>query len=178
MVFGNLFKRDPKGQIAGDIYAAIVSQSRKPAFYQLAAVPDTVDGRFEMISLHAFLVMRQLKGEDKQSQKLSQMIFDLMFADMDQSLREMGVGDLGIGKRIKLMAKAFYGRIVAYEAALDGEAESLEAALERNHYGTVENVSLKAVAKLADYVRAADARLKAQGAGGLMTGVPDFGDFS
>jgi cytochrome b pre-mRNA-processing protein 3 len=163
---------------AADLYAEIVRQSRNPAFYKVAAVPDTVDGRFEMISLHAFLILRQLKGEDKRIKKLSQTLFDEMFADMDQSLREIGIGDLSIGKHIKKMAKAFYGRIAAYEAALDGTAEeTLEEALVRNHYGTVEEAPAEAVATLAAYVRTADQRLKEQGIPALMKGNADFGEF-
>lgn len=177
MVFGNFFKRDPVQQSAEQLYAAIVAQSRLPAFYENAEVPDTVDGRFEMVCLHAFLVMRQLKGEDKRLQKLSQAVFDLMFADMDQSLREIGVGDLGIGKRVKQMAKVFYGRVVAYETALDGGAESLEEALERNHYGTVDTVSGDSTSKLAAYVRAVDARLKEQKTADILAGKLPFGDF-
>lgn len=178
MGLANFFRRNPLEGPAADLYAEIVRQSRIPAFYEVAAVPDTVDGRFEMISLHAFLIMRQLKGEGKQAQKLSQALFDEMFADMDQSLREIGIGDLSVGKHIKKMAKAFYGRVAAYDSALDGEgAETLEEALLRNHYGTVEDVPAEAVAALADYMRAADMRLKGQGVDALMQGRADFGGF-
>ncbi|WP_339715323.1 ubiquinol-cytochrome C chaperone family protein [uncultured Sneathiella sp.] len=177
MVFANLFRRNPQEAAATALYVEIVRQSRLPAFYMVAAVPDTVDGRFEMISLHAFLVMRHLKGRGEAAQKLSQTLFDQMFADMDQSLREIGIGDLSIGKHIKKMAKAFYGRVAAYEAALDGGGESLEDALKRDHYGSVEEVPADAVRRLADYVRAADARLAAAGLDPLMAGKVDFGDF-
>ncbi len=159
MVFKKLFGRDPVLDRAADLYSAIVEQSRQPAFYLEGAVPDTVDGRFEMISLHSFLVMRHLKGKGEGAQDLSQAVFDRMFSDMDQSLREIGVGDLSVGKRVKEMAKVFYGRIVAYEAALDGGEESLEDALRRDLYGTIENTPEEAVSKLADYVRRADQSL-------------------
>ncbi|MAZ01575.1 MAG: hypothetical protein CMN56_00380 [Sneathiella sp.] len=178
VVFAKLFRRNPQEAAATALYAEIVRQSREPAFYEAAAVPDTVDGRFEMISLHAFLVMRHLKGQGDAAQKLSQTLFDQMFADMDQSLREIGIGDLSIGKHIKKMAKAFYGRVAAYEAALGGGGESLETALERDHYGSVENVPAEAVKRLADYVRAADARLAAAGLDPLMAGKADFSDFN
>ena len=178
MGIADFFRRNPMARPAADLYADIVRQSREPAFYEIAAVPDTVDGRFEMISLHAFLILRQLKGEDKRVKKLSQTLFDEMFADMDQSLREIGIGDLSIGKHIKKMAQAFYGRIAAYESALDGKAEeTLEEALLRNHYGTVEEVPAEAVATLAAYVRVVDQRLKAQGIDALMKGNADFGGF-
>lgn len=159
MVFRKLFGRDPIGDRAVSLYAAIVEQSRQPAFYLEGAVPDTVDGRFEMISLHAFLIMRHLKGRGDKAQDLSQAVFDQMFSDMDQSLREIGVGDLSVGKRVKEMAKVFYGRIVAYEAALDGGEETLEEALRRDLFGTVEDVPETSISGLADYVRRADRSL-------------------
>jgi cytochrome b pre-mRNA-processing protein 3 len=177
VVFGKLFRRDRIDVPAQALYAAIVQQARMPAFYQEAEVPDTVDGRFEMISLHAFLVMRHLKGAGTEAQKLSQAVFDFMFADMDQSLREIGVGDLSVGKRVKEMAKVFYGRVVAYEAALNKNGEeTLEAALRRDHYGTAENVSEAAVSLLADYVRRADAGLTEQGSSALQAGTVEFGE--
>ena len=175
MIFGNLFRRNSVELAAGDLYAAIVKQARQPVFYQVAAVPDTIDGRYEMISLHAFLVMRHLKGKGEAEKKLSQKLFDHMFADMDQSLREIGVGDLSVGKRIKQMAKVFYGRVVAYELALDGGEETLEEALRRNHYGTFEDVTTEAVARMAAYVRSSDALLAKQNAEDFMLGKADFG---
>jgi cytochrome b pre-mRNA-processing protein 3 len=176
VVFGNLFRRDPIEQAARDLYAVIVNQARQPAFYQVAAVPDTIDGRYEMISLHAFLVMRHLKGKGAAEKKLSQKVFDHMFADMDQSLREIGVGDLSVGKRIKQMAKVFYGRVVAYELALDDGEETLEVALRRNHYGTFEDVTSEAVTRMAAYVRTSDALLAKQSAEDFMLGKAVFGD--
>ncbi|USG60066.1 ubiquinol-cytochrome C chaperone family protein [Sneathiella marina] len=175
MVFGNLFRRDPIEQAAGDLYAEIVKQARQPAFYQTAAVPDTIDGRYEMISLHAFLVMRHLKGKSALEKKLSQKVFDHMFADMDQSLREIGVGDLSVGKRIKQMAKVFYGRVVAYEQALDGGEETLEEALRRNHYGTFEDVTTEAVTRMAAYIRSSDALLATQSEEDFKAGKVVFG---
>jgi len=173
------FRRNPMERPATDLYAEIVRQSREPVFYEAAAVPDTVDGRFEMISLHAFLVMRHLKGGGEDAQKLSQSLFDEMFADMDQSLREIGIGDLSVGKHIKKMAKAFYGRVAAYEMALDGDGtESLVEALVRNHYGTVEGVPDEAAIALAQYVREADQRLTEDGVSMLMAGQVNFGQFS
>lgn len=131
-----------------------------------------------MISLHSFLVMRRLKKDDEDLQLLSQAVFDHMFADMDQSLREIGVGDLGVGKRIKEMAKVFYGRIVAYETALDGGEESLEAALTRNHYGTLEKgPTSRSISLLARYVRENDEFLKNQKTLNLKAGRVDFRHF-
>ena len=117
------------------LYRAVVAQARMPVFYSDHAVPDSVDGRFDLITLHAFLVMRRLKAAGPAGQALSQALFDTMFADMDRSLREMGVGDLGVGKRVRTMAEAFMGRVSAYENGLaaSGDAE-LIGAVSRNLY--------------------------------------------
>lgn len=108
------------------LYGAIVAQSRQVAFYADLGVPDTPNGRFEMVLLHTVLVCRRLKGGNEAERALSQDIFDAFAADMDASLREMGVSDLGVPKRMKKIGAAFYGRAGAYDAAL-GEAGQGEA---------------------------------------------------
>lgn len=153
------------------LYRQIVAQARLPGFYRDHAVPDTLDGRFDMIVLHAFLVMRRLKRiSGPEAQKVSQDLFDLLFADMDSNLREIGVGDLGVGKRVKKMAQAFYGRVEAYEAGLaSADPAVLEQALGRNVYGTLQEggrspgeLPAAALTALAGYLRQADAALTAQ----------------
>lgn len=119
---------------ARDLYASVVLQARRPEFYLNCRVPDSVDGRFDMIALHAFLVLRRLKRDHDRTADLAQDVFDIMFEDMDNNLREMGAGDLGVSRRIKDMAMAFYGRIAAYDAGLDGDDEVLADALRRNLY--------------------------------------------
>lgn len=180
MVFFKRLKKRQQAIAAQELYETIVAQARQPVFYLEAQVPDTVDGRYEMISLHAFLLMRRLKREEtEEAESLSQAVFDYMFADMDQSLREIGVGDLSVGKRIKEMAKVFYGRIYAYERALDTDEETLEDALERNHYGTVEEgVSKESLVKLADYVRQNDVFIADQKTTDLMHGKVGFHNFA
>ena len=111
----DIFRKFKFHDSADQLYRRLVRQARDPVFYLHLGVPDTPDGRFDMIILHAFLVIRRLKAEHERTVGLAQAIFDLMFADMDQNLREMGVGDLGVSKRIKGMAEACYGRTVAYE---------------------------------------------------------------
>ena len=100
------------------IYQAIVRQSREVQFYTKCGVPDTPTGRFELISLHSFVFMKRLKVLGGEAEALSQALFDYMFADIDINLREMGVGDIGVGKKIKSLAAAYYGRIKSYETAL------------------------------------------------------------
>ncbi|MBV9198815.1 MAG: ubiquinol-cytochrome C chaperone family protein [Alphaproteobacteria bacterium] len=134
-------------------------------------MPDTLDGRFELICLHAFLYLHRLKSERPQASRVCQCFFDRMFADFDRSLREMGVGDLSVGKHAKHMAQAFYGRVLSYEAGLAGNNSMLAAALVRNLFGTV-HPSEAAADGMVAYVRAAVRELRNQPAAGLLAGHP------
>ena len=128
--------RDGSERIAaGRLYASLVEQARRPEFYARLGVPDTLDGRFEVLTLHAFLVLNRLK-RDRACAAVAQALVDAFIDDMDANLREMGAGDLGVGRRVKTMATALYGRIAAYEQALAAGAPELAAALARNLYGT------------------------------------------
>ncbi|MEE2746037.1 MAG: ubiquinol-cytochrome C chaperone family protein, partial [Pseudomonadota bacterium] len=111
-----------------------IKQSRVIMFYQEFGVPDTANGRFDLISLHAYVIMRRLKNLGEDQGKLSQALFDLMFSDIDKNLREMGVGDLAVGRRVKKLVAAFYGRIRSYDDGLKGGNNELRDALERNIY--------------------------------------------
>jgi cytochrome b pre-mRNA-processing protein 3 len=106
-----------------------VAAARHPLFYADWGVADTLDGRFDMISLHAFLVLDRLKGTE---QAFRQDLVDEFFADMDRSLREMGVGDISVGKKVRKMAEVFYGRVAAYDQALASPDGALEVAIARN----------------------------------------------
>lgn len=177
--FGILFNKlfGPKRDLrtAAALYSGVVSQARRPEFYELWGVPDSVDGRFDMIALHAFLVMHRLKTEGEAARNLAQDLFDFMFADMDTALREMGVGDLGVGKKVKAMAQAFYGRVAAYEAGLvASEDDALIDALDRNLYGTIEPEP-DHVASMAAYVRREALALREQPYERLSAGVVTFG---
>lgn len=151
---GFFSRRDPREARARALYEGVVAQARQPGFYRDCGVPDSVDGRFELIALHAFLVLRRLKAHPGDEGELGQALFDVMFQDMDQSLRELGAGDLGVGLRVKRMAQGFFGRIAAYEDGLSGPPENLEAALRRNLYGTV-SAEPEQVGAMAEYLRAA-----------------------
>lgn len=140
-----------------DLYRSCVEQSRQVAFYETLGVPDTIDGRFDLLLLHVFIVMFRIDSE----KRLKQQLFDLMFADMDRSLREMGVGDMSISRKIKPMISAFYGRGQAYQKALAESDDVLAATLERNLYGTVK-VSPENLQQMTGYVRRTIAKLKAQ----------------
>jgi cytochrome b pre-mRNA-processing protein 3 len=178
MKLAKLFRRrDPA---ANPLYGQIVAQARQPAFYLAGKVPDTVQGRFEMIALHMFLVLHRLKQEGEQGADLAQDLFDLMFQDMDRNLRELGTGDLAVGKRIKTLAKGLYGRIAAYEGGLADHAESgdLEQALARNVFGSDQAAS-EALKELASYLRRAVKGLAGQpyrdiAAGKVIFAAPDM----
>jgi len=141
VVLSSLFRRKANKEnkeLAAVLYAAIVAQARQPVFFSEFGVPDTLDGRFEMLTLHAFLVMNRLREGRPETEDFSQALFDAMFFDLDRGLREMGVGDLGVGRRIKAMIQAFYGRVDAYSKGLAADDAELEAALRRNLYGTAQ----------------------------------------
>ena len=171
---GAFFRRDACARPAGKLYAKAVEQARQPEFYASHGVPDTVDGRFELIALHVFLLLHRLKQDHPASADLAQAVFDLMFLDMDQNLRELGVGDLGVPRRIKDMVQGFYGRIAAYEAGLPEGGGDLEAALRRNLYGTVRPAPAS-VAAVAAYVHAQVAALSRQDYAALAAGELTFG---
>ena len=164
MALPMLFKTNRLRDSAHALYSVIMGQARRPEFYLNARIPDSFDGRFDLLVVHVFLVMRRLKQDGgEQGPRLSQYLYDVMFADMDRMWREQGVGDIGVGHRVNRMSKAFLGRIVAYETALEsGGADLLADALRRNLYGTLgatgDQVS-QAVLRMVDYVRGADAAL-------------------
>lgn len=130
-----LFKRREESVSATKIYAQIVKQSRLPIFYTDLGVEDTFEGRFNLLSHHAFFVMRELSSGDAATQKVSQEVFDVMFEDFTVALREESIGDTGVSKRIKKLAQAFYGRAKAFDDVLtDGSEEAFSGHVLRNLY--------------------------------------------
>lgn len=163
------FKK-PHEETAFSLYGEIVAQARQPYFYRDLKVSDTVEGRYDMIIIHAFLLFHRLKNESEDARQLSQTVFDTMFKDLDQSLREMGVGDMGVGPRIKKMASAFYGRIKAYDEALEkAENKDLEQAIARNIFNETgaDDLVLKL---LGTYIRSNVAHLKSLPTEDFLTG--------
>jgi len=167
--------RDKAARDAADrAYARVVEQARHPRFFTDCGVPDTLDGRFELICLHAFLYLHRLKDARPRAEVLGQRFFDTMFDDMDRSLREMGTGDLGVGRQVKRMAQAFYGRIQAYENGIEKEDALLTPALARNLFGTVSE-SEPFLDAMATYVRDEVVRLRHQPISALLAGDVAFG---
>lgn len=169
----SFFRKDAAFEAGEALYAAAVEQARTPDLYARLGAPDTVEGRFEMVALHVWLVMRRLKEGGPGARKTSQAMFDAMFRNLDDSLRELGVGDLSVGKKIRKLAENFYGRIGAYEAALEkgGEGDDLARAIGRNVF---ENEDAPEAAAFADYICRAAASIDSQPAARIAGGIVRF----
>lgn len=152
--------RKPRTPLRGTIeaiYGMIVAQAREPWFYRAMCVPDTVNGRFDMVLLHLWMVLRRLRAVEGGAE-LSQALFDHFCADMDANLREMGVGDLTVPKRMQKFGEAFYGRAAAYDSALEQGDEALALALRKN---ILDGGDIGRAGQLAAYAKAVIAALAA-----------------
>jgi cytochrome b pre-mRNA-processing protein 3 len=169
-----MFRRRPHERAGFELYGAAVAAARDPRLFADLGVPDTVEGRFDLVSLHVALLIRRLRTDpDPRGPALAQAVFDAMFADMDVNLREMGVGDLSVGKRVRGLWEAFHGRALAYEAALDSpDAGALAEALERNVWRG--EAAPGAPAALAARARAQAAQLAGQHMAALVAGRATF----
>lgn len=172
-VLASLFRHNPRREAVHAAYLRIVERAREPVFYTEWGVPDTLDGRFELLALHAFLVLNRLKQDHAATAPFAQDLFDTMFADLDRALREMGVGDLGVGRRVKEMAAGFYGRIVAYDKGL-AEPSLLLDALRRNLYGTATPTEAQ-LASAAAYLTRQVSALRTAALPALLAGDVAFG---
>src|ERR1700726_2682795 len=144
--------RNPSRGTIEAIYGMIVTQAREPLFYRDLGVPDTVNGRFDLLVLHLWMVLRRLKSLESGGAGGSQALFDHFCDDMDANLREMGVGDLTVPKRMQAFGEAFYGRSAAYDLALDAGAEPLAQALCKN---ILNGEGIEKARRLATYVETA-----------------------
>lgn len=136
MILDRLFRQRPAQTAARNLYAGVVVQARSPGLYADLGAPDTVEGRFELYTLHVMLLLDRLRGQGEAAQETSQALFDAYVQALDDALREMGVGDLAVGKKMRKLGEAFYGRAKSYEtafAALPDQAP-LTALLERTVY--------------------------------------------
>ena len=160
MIFAQWRARRASKAVIEQILGEIVAAARRPSLYEALGVPDRINGRFELLTLHAGLVLRRLAALGGLADAIAQDLVNGVFAHFDDTLREMGMSDIAVAKRLKAMASAFYGRNAAYAAALDnGSGVDLAAALARNVYGaTGQDFGPKAKA-LAHYVASADAAL-------------------
>lgn len=165
-----LLKSRSDRSLGAALSAGIGTRARNPVFFTGFAVPDTIDGRFDLVVLHAWLVLERLRALGMND--VSQGIVNSLFASFDESLRELGVGDIGIGHRVKKMADAFYGRLSAYGEAKDQGA--LKDAIIRNVYRG-NDAHVAQAASLAAYIDAAKAAVSDSD---LSAGTVDFGDVS
>ena len=159
----------PRGTIEA-IYGMIVTQAREPLFYRDLAVPDTVNGRFDLLLMHLWLVLRRLKSAEA-GQGLSQALFDHFCNDMDDNLRELGVSDLKVPKKMQAFGEAFYGRTAAYDMALTEGGEAFAQALCKN---ILNGENIEQARRLAAYAEAAMAALDRQDEAALMSGTFKF----
>jgi cytochrome b pre-mRNA-processing protein 3 len=171
------FRRGSADRTIGALYGMIVAQARSAVFYSGYGVPDTVQGRFDLLALHVVLVLRRLdhnkvgavRSRFVNGRTLGQGIFDAFCRDLDGNLREMGVGDLAVPKEMRRFGEAFYGRQAAYRAAFAATDErELEKALARNIFDSA--VADERAVRLARYVRAAAKQLDAEEEGALTAG--------
>jgi cytochrome b pre-mRNA-processing protein 3 len=154
------------------LYGAIVAQARDPFFYGELGVPDTIEGRFDMVVLHVHLLFRRLAAESVAVRAVGQDVFDHFVADMDASLREIGIGDLSVPKRMRAMGEAYYGRAAVYDEALaQAHDEQLADALRRNLFGDKHGAG---ALQLAHYVRNAVALLTRQSVEAIGEGRIEF----
>lgn len=165
--------RRQRHDVAAKLYNDLVAHARSPEFYLSFGVPDTELGRFEMICLHSYLLFRRLGKTDDAGKDLSQSVHDLMFGDFDRTMREQGIGDMGIGKRVKKLARQLYGRIDAYETGFASGAAELGDALRRNLYASA-TASDEQVLAMVAYIEASIEMLDAQATPDIMSGRVDF----
>ncbi|MCC5997396.1 MAG: hypothetical protein JJU18_13625 [Oceanicaulis sp.] len=169
-MFTRLFRKDPLKTRARDLHRDVLEAARRPFLYGPQGAPDTVDGRFDLIVLHAILLFRRLREGGEPGKHAAQLVFDVMFDDLGAALREMGTGDLSVGKRIRAMGEAFYGRASAYEKPLaDADAAAMAAAIARNMFDAEPDGAPQAAA-LAGYALESARLLAAQSPEALMTG--------
>ncbi len=160
MKLSGLFSPKPAALAGKRLYAAAAAQARQPALYERLGAPDTVEGRFELYTLHVGMVLRRLKGRGPQAADTAQALFDAYVKGLDDALRDMGVGDLSVGKKMRKLGEAFYGRVRNYDDAFGRlpDRAPLETILER----TVLAGEGRRADALADYAVMAMDRLERQ----------------
>ena len=161
MIFAQWRARRASKAVIEQILGEIVTASRRPALYEAMGAPDRIDGRFELLTLHAGLVLRRLAALGGLADAIAQDLVNSVFAHFDDTLREMGHSDIAVAKRLKAMGRAFYGRNTAYGAALDeGAVDRLAGALRRNVYGAAGQEAGRQAEALASHVTLLDAALR------------------
>jgi len=168
---------NPYENEAKAVYAACLEQVRLPVFYTDYGADDRFEGRFDLLLVHLFCVLHVMQGH---SEEFNQALFDATFADMEQTLREMGIGDMGIPKHMRRMMKAFNGRMTRYDEAYGRGKDSMVEALRLNLYGTLQSVSSEHINRMYNYIELTLKDLKSQSPENISGGVITFlnGDIS
>jgi cytochrome b pre-mRNA-processing protein 3 len=162
-------------EVAHALYLAAVAQARQPAFFSDRGVPDTHDGRFELIGLHVVLVTRRLRREGAAGAALARQVLEVMIADLDRNMREMGVGDLSVGRQVQRLVASFLGRAAAVDPALEHrDPGPIRTTLERNLFQSGASATAAQLAWLTDYLLRQDAALGAQPGAALLAGRAEF----
>jgi len=175
IMFQNLFRTRPRPRLGEALYELAVRQAREPAFYAGLGVPDRIDARFELYTLHVLLLVMRLRDEGERGGEIGQDLFDTYVSALDNALRELGVGDISVGKKMRKLGEAMYGRMMAWETPLrDNDPGTLAEGLARNVY---ESEDSAAGAALAAYTLASRARLAAQTFEAVVSG-PDWAEIS
>lgn len=152
------FRRSPNRELVDRLHGEVMALARQSAFFEDYGVADTVEGRFEVLALVGAIVVRRIEGMPDPGRDLAQDLTDSFFAHFDVALREIGVGDLTVPKKIKKMAQGWLGRGVAYREALDQpHDDGLSRALARNVYGDETRAGEPPILRLARYARSLDA---------------------
>ena len=172
-MLNRLFRRGPARDAGEAMYAALVSQARDARLYEALGAPDTVEGRFEVYTLHLVLLIDRLNAEGAGSKPVSQALFDAYVKALDAALREMGVGDLSVGKKMRKLGEAFFGRVKSSQAAFAAlpDTAPLCEFLARTVYAGIEAPPVLA---LADYLLGQRAHLAAQPVERLLAGRVDW----
>jgi cytochrome b pre-mRNA-processing protein 3 len=174
-VFQSLFRQRGPKIVGQRLYDSAVERARQPLFYTEFGVSDTVEGRFELYSLHVILLLHRLKGEGAQAAETAQALFDIFIGQLDHALREIGVGDLSVAKKMRKLGEAFYGRAKAYDSALaDPAGDALAALIGRTALegaGDAQHVEA-----LTAYVRKVAAALAAEPLEAVLEGRADWPD--
>jgi cytochrome b pre-mRNA-processing protein 3 len=162
MIFTQWRARRASKAVIEQIRGEIVAAARRPELYESLGAPDRIDGRFELLTLHTGLVLRRLAALGGVADAIAQDLVDSLFSHFDDTLREMGLSDIGVAKRLTAMGSAFYGRNAVYAAALDdGSPADLATALARNVYGVGSGVAAPKAEALARHVASLEAALAA-----------------
>ena len=176
-MFQSLFRQRRPRLVGRLLYESAVERARQPAFYTEFAVPDTVEGRFELYSLHVILLLHRLKGQGAEAVETAQALFDIFISQLDHALREIGVGDLSVAKKMRKLGEAFYGRAKSYDTALADPADAeLAALIGRTAFESAGDAAH--VAALTAYVRKVAAALAAEPLEAVLDGRVDWPDLA